>query len=145
MPQKKKTLKPDSLSQHEAFTAKPQARRAFVDRCYHLPFPSRAELAEAVGDTWPSAYLIPPLGLGDDARAGRGPQILGSCQSRSSLKCNQYHQAPLQPNFRKKADKFVWCKKEETVYIRKRERKTSKHINQCTSRPLFYLLYGVSS
>lgn len=43
----------------EAFIAKPQARLMFVDRRYHLPFPSQAALAGAEGDEGLSVYLIP--------------------------------------------------------------------------------------
>ena len=72
------------------FVAKPQAKLVFVDRRYHLLFLRQAELAGEEGDEGPSVYLIPLWGLWDDAWVD--PQILGSCQSSGSLKCNQYHQ-----------------------------------------------------
>lgn len=78
----------------------------FVDSRYHLPFLSQAELARAEGDEGLSVYLIPLRGPWDDARVGarvgRDPVILGSCQSSRPLKRNQYHQAPRQPNLRRK-------------------------------------------
>lgn len=63
-------LNPMPSPQREAFAAKPQARLMFVDRCYHLPFLSQAELAEAEGDEGLSVYLISLWGLRDDAWVG---------------------------------------------------------------------------
>lgn len=94
----------DSFPQPEAFFSKPQTRFMFVDRRYHLPFLSQAALA-GEADEGMSVYLIPLWELLDDAwvgaHGGYDPQILGSCQSNSrecSLMCNQYHQAPRQPD-----------------------------------------------
>lgn len=78
-----------------------RVRLMFVDRRYRFPSVSQAELAEAEGDEGLSAYRISAEGFWKDARAGEEageePQILGSCQSRGSLNCDQYHQAPLHP------------------------------------------------
>lgn len=73
----------------------------FVDRRHLFPSVSQAELAEADGDEGPPGYRISAGGFWKDVgvgeEAGEEPQIVGSCQSRGSLKRDQYHQAPLHP------------------------------------------------
>lgn len=74
-----------------------RVRLMFVDRRHLFPAVSQAELAEAEGDEGPPVYRISAGGFWKDVGVGEEPQIVGSCQSRGSLKCDQYHQVPLHP------------------------------------------------